>query len=138
MDKTRRTVKIAAYIYLEQESKFLFMRRFNTGYFDGYYGLPSGHIEVDESPDEAAFRELFEETGVKANNLEFENVIFTSDGYICFFFSCNSWNGIIENRESTKCDDLSWHSLKDLPEKMPPEVVQSIKLLQTGDHYISI
>ena len=39
----------------------------NTGSIDGRYDLPKGLIEKDETPQEAATRELFEETGIKIN-----------------------------------------------------------------------
>ena len=37
------------------------------------WAAPGGHIEADETPTEAALREIFEETGVKATILENEN-----------------------------------------------------------------
>lgn len=39
----------------------------NTGSIDGKYDLPKGLIEKGETPQEAAVRELFEETGIKIN-----------------------------------------------------------------------
>jgi 8-oxo-dGTP pyrophosphatase MutT (NUDIX family) len=35
--------------------------------YRGYWGMPAGKIEKRESPEEAAVRELFEETGIEAN-----------------------------------------------------------------------
>ncbi len=34
-------------------------------YASGFYGLPGGHIDAGEMPDEAVHRELFEELGIK-------------------------------------------------------------------------
>lgn len=34
------------------------------------YGLPGGHIEKDESPDQAMYRELYEECGIRPSNLK--------------------------------------------------------------------
>ena len=34
---------------------------------NGFYGFPKGHIEVGESEEECAYRETFEETGIRTN-----------------------------------------------------------------------
>lgn len=43
--------------------------------------LPAGMIEPEEEPKEAARRELEEETGIKAKNIEYLTSCFTSAGY---------------------------------------------------------
>ena len=43
--------------------------------------LPAGMIEKDEDPKDAARRELEEETGIKAKNIEYLTSCFTSAGY---------------------------------------------------------
>lgn len=32
---------------------------------EGYYGFPKGHMEGDETEEQTALREIFEETGLK-------------------------------------------------------------------------
>src|ERR1700722_10708962 len=53
--------------------KILLSRRANTGWMDGSLCIPGGHVEVDETPRQAAIRELEEELGIKAHvdDLEF-------------------------------------------------------------------
>ena len=55
----RLKLKIAVYIILIKDGKILLGRRFNTGWQDGNYGLPSGHLEPEESMMEALLRESF-------------------------------------------------------------------------------
>jgi ADP-ribose diphosphatase len=55
--------------------------------------LPSGGVDAGEQPGEAAGRELFEETGYRAEGLERLASVHTSTGRsteICYLFSCRA------------------------------------------------
>ena len=62
--KERYKIIPEVFLLLIQEGKVLLSRRFQTGYEDGNYGLPSGHKEIGEYPTEAVEREALEEIGV--------------------------------------------------------------------------
>ncbi len=64
MDIERNKSVPAVYMILEKDNKILLGRRQNTGYYDGWYGLPAGHIEVKELPMIAGVREAKEELGI--------------------------------------------------------------------------
>ncbi len=51
----------AVYALFEKEGKVALIQRANTGYHDGYYALPAGHIEPEETSPEAVVREAYEE-----------------------------------------------------------------------------
>lgn len=36
----------------------------------GHWGMPKGHVELGETDEETAMREVFEETGIEANIIE--------------------------------------------------------------------
>ena len=50
----------------------VFTRKENNIYFaivkslEGYYGFPKGHIEGNETEEETALREIYEEIGIRA------------------------------------------------------------------------
>lgn len=46
---------------IRREGKILFVLRQNTGYADGTFCLPGGHVEPGESFSTAAMREALEE-----------------------------------------------------------------------------
>lgn len=50
---------IIPYLYGDYGREYLLLQ-----YHAGYWDLPKGKLEVGETPREAAFRELFEETGI--------------------------------------------------------------------------
>lgn len=54
-------VKVAS-TYLEVNEHILFLQR--AQHEQGLWGVPAGKIEYNESPSEAAVRELLEETGI--------------------------------------------------------------------------
>ena len=56
---------VAAGVYLERDGKILILQR-ATGVMIGFWTLPSGILDLGESPADAARRELFEETGLRA------------------------------------------------------------------------
>lgn len=119
---------------LVQENKILLGRRFNTGWQDGNYGLPSGHLEDGESLVDAVLRETKEETGVetKAENVEFVHVMHRKSTYVDFFFVSKQWQGEIEIVEKDKCDDLQWFLLDELPENIVPSVKFVIENYRKG------
>ncbi|MEZ4200012.1 MAG: hypothetical protein R3B69_00180 [Candidatus Paceibacterota bacterium] len=45
----------AAYLFLIQENKILLHRRCNTGFKDGEYGVPAGHLEGSETAREGVY-----------------------------------------------------------------------------------
>jgi ADP-ribose pyrophosphatase len=55
--------------------------------------LPSGGVDAGEEPELAARRELFEETGFRANKLEYLTSVHTSTGRsteVCHLFRCEA------------------------------------------------
>jgi 8-oxo-dGTP diphosphatase len=121
MMKERNKTIPAAYLVLRRNNSILWMRRANTGYRDGEYGLPSGHVEKDESAVDALIREAKEEIGIDIGpkDVRFLHCMYRNceDGpdRTDFFFEVSNWAGEPENRESRKCDDMSW-----FPEAEPP------------------
>ncbi len=124
MSKERNKIIPASYLILQQQDKFLFMQRANTGYMDGFYGLPSGHVEAQETLLQALVREAYEEVGITIlpENAELVHVssrIKCNDGdRIDFFFLVKSWREEVKNCEPEKCAEICWLSAEEV-QKMP-------------------
>ena len=109
---------------MKNDTEILLLRRFNTGYEDGKYSVIAGHIDGNEEVKTAAIREAKEEAGIEIQPSEIEVVGVMhrtgEDERVDFFLAASSWNGNIVNAEPDKCDDLSWHSVHELPVNMVP------------------
>lgn len=64
MPKERFKIVPSVYLILMKDNKILFSRRYNTGYFDGYYSFPAGHLDGGETLKQAMVRETEEEIGI--------------------------------------------------------------------------
>lgn len=137
--KIRNKTTPAVYLFLEKDGQVLLGRRRNTGYLDGYYQVPAGHVEEGELPTEALIREAKEEVGIDLtnNDIELAHVSYrpkhdeTGDR-VDFFFKAKKWSGEVTNVEPDKCDDLNWFPFIALPEKMPLHVRRGIHAILTG------
>ena len=121
-----------AHIFLMNDNhEVLLLRRLNTGYEDGNYSVIAGHIDGDEEVKAAAIREAREEAGIeiRPSDIQVVGVMHrkAGDERVSFFLATSKWSGEIVNAEPDKCDDLSWHSVNDLPPNMVPYVRQALK-----------
>ena len=139
----RLSVIPAAYIFFEREDgKYLFMLRARTGYQDGNYQVPSGHIEERETPREAAAREAKEEVGVDIDpaDLEFMHSMYRMNeertGYrLDLSFKTKKWKGEPFNAEPEKCDGLAWLALEELPEHTTPYMRVILEASKKGEAF---
>lgn len=67
-------------IAITSENEVLLVKQHRITIQEDTIEFPSGHIDVNEEPKAAAFRELFEETGYRAATLELMGVIATDTG----------------------------------------------------------
>ncbi len=124
------------HLFLLKGNQILLSRRAQTGYMDGYYSVPAGHLEGGESVRAAGVREAQEEIGVEIDpqEMEFAGVFHRNEGdeRVDFFLHVRRWNGEPSNTEPEKCDDLRWVDTDRLPENTVPYVRQAIENFRQG------
>ena len=127
---TRARFPVTVHLFFFRENQILLLRRFNTGFRDGEYSVPAGHLEGGETVMEAAAREGAEETGVK---IQIKNMMFSTvmhriedDERVDFFVVVDQWEGEPFNAEPDKCDDVRWVELNALPDNTVPYVRQAL------------
>jgi ADP-ribose pyrophosphatase YjhB (NUDIX family) len=143
--KNRITSAVAVYLILERKVREIFgtevliMRRCNTGYQDGMYQVPAGHLEDVELPSEALIREAEEEVGIAIDKKDVELVHVSArprheetGNRIDFFYRVRKWSGEPTIMDPMKCDDARWVFRDELPENMTPHVREGIILATKG------
>lgn len=121
---------VTVHLLFIRENQILVARRSNTGYRDGEYSVPAGHLDGDETVRAAAAREAEEEVGVRirAGDIRFSSVMHRIEGdeRVDFFVQVQRWDGEIVNAEPDKCDDLRWVDFDSLPDNTIPYVRRAI------------
>ncbi|MEK7592134.1 MAG: NUDIX domain-containing protein [Patescibacteria group bacterium] len=124
----------SSYLLFIKDGKVLLSRRYNTGYEDGKYSLPAGHIENNETLTSGGIRETFEEIGVrlKPKDLKLVHVMHRKhmDIRMDFFFTADIDKQKPINNEPEKCDDLQWFPLIHLPTNTIPYIRHAIECYQ--------
>jgi len=144
--KERFKVVPAVYVIFQREGKVLLLKRANTGYMDGLYSLPAGHVDGDEPAVLAAVREAQEEVAVTLtrDSLRLAHVMHRQadpsdrDGKherVDLYFKVDTWPSEPVNNEPHKCSELRWVVIGDLPENMVPEVKVVLEKVVAGEVY---
>jgi mutator protein MutT len=122
----RARFPVTVHLFFLRENQILISRRFNTGFRDGEYSVPAGHLDGGETVMEAGVREAKEEVGVElnVNDMVFSSVMhrIEDDERVDFFVHVHKWQGEPFNAEPDKCDDLRWVEINNLPANTVPYV----------------
>lgn len=122
--------------------EILLLRRFGTGYKDGSYSVPAGHVDGDETARAALLREIKEEVGIQLteSDLKFAHVMHrnqVAEPYerIDFFFVTKNFTGKVHNCEPGKCDQIAWFNYTQLPDTMVEYVEEALHHVQQKNYY---
>jgi 8-oxo-dGTP diphosphatase len=140
-DVNRFQVVPAAYVILRRGDEVLLLLRANTGWMDGHWAVPAGHVEQGESVFEAALREAEEEAGVRIRPDDLRPLCVMHrtvpeptpiDERVDFFFTADRWSGEPHLREAEKADRLDWFRLDKLPDPVVPHELLVLNGLRDG------
>lgn len=136
---TRFKMIASGYLFLIRGGKILLIRRFHTGYGDGNYSVPAGHVEDNESLTNSTCREIREETGVVLTpaDLTLVHVMHRKEDDIRmdFFFTTDRKGLLPKNMEPHKADDMHWFPLTKLPANTLPYIRAAISMYRKGIVY---
>lgn len=129
----RPLLQVGASIIVEdKESRILLqLRRDNN-----CWGYAGGSVELDEKVEDAAKRELFEETGLIAHSLELFGVFSGKDLHYTYpngdevsnidiVYTCRDYSGTLKMQES-EVADLQFFDVCKLPENISPPIKRQL------------
>lgn len=132
----RTRFPVTVHLFFFKSNQILLLRRSQTGYMDGHYSVPAGHLDGDETIRMAGTREAREEIGVRLDPAEmfFAGVFHRHEGdeRVDFFIRVRKWNGEPVNAEPGKCAELRWADLDNLPENTVPYIRRAIENFRAG------
>ena len=140
---SRGTTNIpAVFILLNRGDKILFVLRSNTGWMDGHYALPAGHVEAAESFMQAAQRELLEEVGIKLNLRQLKHAVTIhelkpdrQEVRVGVCFEALDWTGEPVNAEPEVHGEIKWFNADELPDKLTPSTREALAAIKAGKTY---
>lgn len=121
-----------ASIILYKDKKILLQQRKDNLCW-GYHG---GAVEPGERVEDAAKRELFEETGLTANSIKLYGV-FSGPGHhhiypdgneadvIDIVYTCNDFSGK-ELAQESEVNDLQWFDFEKIPDNLSPLIKDTL------------
>lgn len=111
----------AAGIMLIHDGRVLLLKRAADSDHGGTWGLPGGHIEDGETPEQAARREYGEECGTGPYEGDLTMLYESRAGFRCYLGT-----GYAEPELNDEHTDWRWAPFDDLPEPLHPSLVQEL------------
>lgn len=129
-DTPKHSVSVAG-IVVDDEDRVLVIQRCDNAHWEP----PGGVLELDESPEEGAQREVLEETGVSVVVDGLSGVYKNMDrGIIALVFRCHRIAG--EPTASEESRVVSWRSVSDVVEEMDPAF--AVRVTDAFEHGVQV
>ena len=118
-----KIVRVGVAVFIRRDDKVLMQQR-KGSHGAGTWSLPGGHLEFGETPEQAAEREVLEETGCQTKNLrkcswcQYVNTMFAEGKqYITLFFEAEI-DGDPAIIEPDRCCGWVWADLANPPKPL--------------------
>ncbi|MGW0860267.1 NUDIX domain-containing protein [Streptomyces sp. NPDC002690] len=134
----RFTTVVHVHTVVRQDGQLLLSRRALQLPGGGWWQLPGGHLNADESVVAGAIRELAEETGVvvETRDLAFRHLMHHRNragaSRVSVFFEALRWSGEPRNMEPDRCCRIGFFAEDELPSPLLPQVAGALTALRDG------
>ncbi|MCL2415963.1 MAG: NUDIX hydrolase [Defluviitaleaceae bacterium] len=127
-----RIMTVGSSIIIHKNGKLLLQKRNDNG----CWGEHGGYAEIGETVENAAKRELFEETGLIANSLELVGVFSGEELFHTYpngdmvantdiLYICEDFCGEI-SMQLDEVSDLQWFDIENLPKNISPPSIPGL------------
>lgn len=124
----------AGIAYFTEDGKLLLMRRAQTaGDHAGEWALPAGGVEPGETPEQAAAREFYEETGFELGDSLGGSVSFIDEDTGMRFTAFQVVGEEFEPTLDVEHSEFVWATPDALPQSLHPGVVKVLKGLPESE-----
>ena len=134
----RTLLQVGASVIVEDEQGRVLLQKRTDNHCWGY---PGGSTELDERVEDAASRELLEETGLTANQLELFGVFSGPELHYVYpngdevsnidvVFLCKDYTGTL-NCQQEESEELRFFEPGQLPENLSPPIAIPLKAWET-------
>ena len=133
----RPLLQVGASVIVEDEKGRILLQRRSDNHLWAYSG---GSVELDEIVEDAAKRELFEETGLRAKKLELFGVFSGPDMHYTYpngdevsnvdiVYLCREWEGDLTPQEE-EVKVLRFFAAENIPDALSPPNIRPLRLWQ--------
>lgn len=124
-------------LLLERNGHVLLLKRANTGWMDGFWHIPGGTLEENESLAHAVVREAHEELAITVDpaHVKLIYVMHLNKKTLGFYFLAHEWQGEPKNNEPDQCSEVGWFPANELPDQMSPFAQKVVESYKTGANY---
>jgi len=137
MDETKRP-KVGIGVMVMKHGKVLLGKRMGS-HGEGEFAWPGGHMEYMESFEEAAKREVREETGMEIENVLFLRLYNLKEHFPKHYVDVGliaDWkSGEAEVKEPERCSGWDWYSPEKMPEPLFCTINSYLEALRTGRNF---
>lgn len=129
----RCLLQVGASVIVEDTSGRILLEKRADNHLWGYAG---GSVELDEKVEDAAKRELFEETGLTAERLDFFSIFSGQETHYIYpngdevsnvdvVFICRKYSGELKCEEN-EVEELKFFAYDELPDRLSPPIIPAL------------